>query len=80
MPVHIYASQDSPVNTHGVSGSATDWGPDSSSAPRSDLEDAGFPVHDTPSRRDPGHVTIELPIPVENEDADKFNDVFGRDG
>ena len=37
-----------------------------------------FPVHNTPSRRDPLHVTIELPNPVTPEAAKLFNQLFGR--
>jgi len=41
-------------------------------------EAAGFKVKPTPTRRDPNHVTIELPKPVTKEVADKFNNTFGR--
>ena len=44
----------------------------------SELEGAGFKVHDTPTRNDPNHKTIELPKPVTPEDAKDFNKVFGR--
>jgi len=51
--------------------------PGNSTAAKSDLENAGFPVHDTPTNRDPQHVTIELPKPVTSEVANKFNDTLG---
>ena len=63
---------------HGVSGSKSDLGPEASKANRSQLEAEGFPVKDTPTRRDPNHVTIELPDPVTKEDADRFNRCFQR--
>jgi hypothetical protein len=68
------------LGVHGVSGSTTrpPTGTPCSSATCSALEAAGLPVHRTPSRRDPGHVTIELPNPVTREAADAFNEVFGR--
>jgi RHS repeat-associated protein len=49
-----------------------------SSATRSELEAAGFPVHSTPTARDPNHHTVELPNPVTPEDADRFNQALGR--
>ncbi|HET8700956.1 MAG TPA: RHS repeat-associated core domain-containing protein, partial [Nitrococcus sp.] len=68
------------LGIHGVSGSTTPpaAGTPCSAANCSALEAAGFRVHRTPSRRDPGHVTIELPKPVSKEAADAFNEVFGR--
>ena len=44
----------------------------------SSLEAAGFKVKSTSTRRNPNHVTIEMPKPVTKEFADKFNDAFGR--
>jgi hypothetical protein len=38
-----------------------------------------FPAHDTPTRNDPLHRTIELPKPVSEEVADTFNRIFGRE-
>lgn len=68
------------LGVHGVSGSTTPpaAGTPCSAASCSALEAAGFRVHRTPSRRDPGQVTIELPQPVTKEVADAFNEVFGR--
>lgn len=40
------------------------------------LEMAGFPVHRTPTAVDSFHVTIELPKPVTEEIAKRFNDLF----
>jgi hypothetical protein len=37
-----------------------------------------FRVHDTPTRHDRLHRTVELPKPVTSEIADQFNRVFGR--
>jgi hypothetical protein len=70
-------AENSNIGIHGVSGSRTQT-PGCSSASCSDLENAGFKVHDTPTRRDPNHVTIELPKPVTKDDAKLFNEVLGR--
>jgi len=40
------------------------------------IEAAGFRVHRTPTALDPFHVTIELPKPVTEEIAKKFNRLF----
>ena len=37
-----------------------------------------FPVHDTPTRHDPQHRTVELPKPVTHEVAELFNRLLGR--
>jgi len=37
-----------------------------------------FPVHETPTRADPFHRTVELPNPVDQAVADHFNRLFGR--
>jgi len=37
-----------------------------------------FRVHDTPTRGDPLHRTVELPQPVNADVADLFNRLFGR--
>jgi hypothetical protein len=37
-----------------------------------------FRVHDTATRRDPLHRTVELPKPVTAEVAALFNQIFGR--
>ena len=65
------------IGIHGVSVTA---GPESrphSRALRLVVE-ALFRVHDTPTRNDPLHRTVELPKPVTKEVADRFNRVFGR--
>jgi hypothetical protein len=63
---------------HGVSGSKSDLGPNSSSASRAELEGNGFKVQDTPTKNNPDHVTIEMPNPVTKDDAARFNTCFGR--
>ena len=49
-----------------------------SAVARAELEQHGFPVHDTPTRRSPRHRTVELPHPVTLEVAATFNALFGR--
>ncbi len=66
------------INNHGVSGTTTKPRGACSSASCSDLEAAGFKVTPSPSRADPGHVTIGLPKPMTKEATKKFNDAFGR--
>ena len=66
------------IGNHGVSGSRTKPDVPCSSASCSSLEEAGFKVTPTPTRSDPDHVTIEMPKPVTQEVADKFNSIFGR--
>jgi len=51
---------------------------DSSSARKQAFLAAGFSVHPTPTRRDPDHHTVELPKPVTEEIARKFNQVLSR--
>ena len=72
------AAESSSIGIHGVSGSTTTLRGACSSASCADLEAAGFKVHRTPTRRNPNHVTIELPKPVTRETANIFNDTFGR--
>jgi len=72
-------AEASNIEIHGVSGSTTMPDGPCSAATCGALEDAGFKVHDTPTRADPNHKTIELPKPVTPEDAKKFNEVFGRE-
>ena len=43
-----------------------------------EIVEAAFRVHDTPTRRDPSHRTVELPRPVTQDVADRFNRLFGR--
>ena len=66
------------LGIHGVSttaGAAT--GP-ASAAGRDEMRKY-FVVHDTPTRNDPLHRTIELPKPVTEEVARRFNQLFGRE-
>lgn len=51
---------------------------DVSIASRTDIENAGFTLHHTPSRRNPDHYTLELPKPVTSQVARVFNQLFGR--
>jgi hypothetical protein len=66
------------IGIHGVSVTAGVPNAPASSAPRKEVE-RSFPVHDTPTRADPLHRTVELPKPVTQEAADQFNRLFGRD-
>ena len=68
------AAAESVMGIHGVSVTARDT---AARADRAAVE-AHFRVHDTPTRRDPAHRTVELPKPVTAETAEKFNRVFGR--
>lgn len=65
------------IGIHGVSVSAANPTVPSSSADRAQVE-AVFRVHDTPTRNDPLHRTVELPKPVTPAVADAFNRLFGR--
>jgi hypothetical protein len=65
------------LGIHGVSTSAGVPAAPASSAERADVE-KHFRVHDTPTRGDPLHRTVELPKPVTPEVADLFNRLFGR--
>jgi hypothetical protein len=65
------------LGIHGVSVTARDTTAPAGRARRSDVEQH-FRVHDTPSRRDPLHRTVELPQPVTAEVAERFNRLFGR--
>ena len=71
------AAAQAVLGIHGVSVSARDTSAPCDSAPRAVVQTA-FPVHDTPSRRDPLHRTVELPVPVTPEVAERFNRLFGR--
>lgn len=51
---------------------------EASSATRQQLENAGFPVHSTPTKNDPAHHTVQMPDPVTPADADRFNAALGR--
>lgn len=64
------------VSIHGVSASA-DPRAGASKALRNLIE-RHFRVHNTPTRANPLHRTIELPNPVTREVAELFNRIFGR--
>ena len=63
------------IGIHGVS--VTAGNSSGSSASRERIEEH-FRVHDTPTRADPLHRTVELPKPVTPAVATLFNDLFGR--
>jgi hypothetical protein len=42
------------------------------------FEEAGFPVRYTPTRNDSDHHTVELPDPVTDEVAARFNAILRR--
>src|SRR5438876_152085 len=65
------------LGIHGVSVTAGRPRGAASSALRSRVE-PHFRVHDTPTRADPLHRTVELPKPVTQEVADLLNTLFGR--
>jgi len=73
------AEAEAHLGIHGVS--TTTGGPKgpASTAERTAVEQSGFRVHDTPTRNDPLHKTVELPKPVTQETADRFNRLFGRE-
>jgi len=65
------------LGIHGVSATAgIPIGP-ASEADRAEIE-KHFRVHNTSSRSDPLHRTIELPKPITQAVADLFNRLFGR--
>ena len=71
------ADAEDKLGVHGVSVTAGEpIGPASTAA--RDAVETQFQVHDTPSRQDPLHRTIELPKPVTKEVANIFNQLFGR--
>jgi LDH2 family malate/lactate/ureidoglycolate dehydrogenase len=71
-------AERSSIGIHGVSVTAGfPRHPPASEAPRHEVE-KHFRVHDTPTRADPLHRTVELPKPMTQEVADLFNRLFGR--
>jgi hypothetical protein len=66
------------IGIHGVSTTAGAPKGAASQAARGDVEQA-FKVHNTPTRSDPFHRTVELPKPITQQIADLFNSIFGRD-
>jgi RHS repeat-associated protein len=71
------AEAEEKIGIHGVSTTAGQPTAPASSASRSSVE-GQFKVHDTPTRNDPLHRTVELPKPVTQRIADIFNKLFGR--
>jgi hypothetical protein len=71
------AEAEAVIGIHGVSVTAAPEFRPHSRAPRQAIE-AEFRVHDTPTRNDPLHRTIELPKPVTDAVADRFNRLLGR--
>jgi hypothetical protein len=66
------------LGIHGVSVTAGTPIGAASIAERAEVE-RHFPVHTTPTYSDPLHRTVELPKPVTEDVAKKFNEVFGRE-
>lgn len=73
------AKAESVLGIHGVSATGRESSASASQAFRSEIE-KHFSIHDTPSRRDRLHRTIELPRPVTTDVAELFNRLFGRGG
>jgi hypothetical protein len=71
------AAAEAVLGIHGVSVTARETTSQAGRARRSDVEKV-FPVHNTGSRRDPLHRTVELPKPVTPAVAEQFNRLFGR--
>lgn len=71
------AEAEDKIGIHGVSTSAAKPTAEASQAARSSVEKQ-FRVHNTPTKADPLHRTVELPKPVTREIADAFNRLFGR--
>ena len=66
------------LGLHGVSVTAGPSIGPASTADRDELQ-RHFRVHDTPTRNDPLHRTVELLRPVTEEVALRFNQLFGRE-
>jgi hypothetical protein len=71
------AEAEEQIGIHGVSTTAGTPKGAASQAPRAHVEQH-FRVHNTPTRADPLHRTVELPKPVTKDVADLFNQIFGR--
>ena len=71
------AEAEGMIGIHGVSVTAGQARGAASHASRGEVESV-FRVHNTPTRGDPLHRTVELPKPVTTEIADAFNSLFGR--
>lgn len=74
---HKAAEAERFLGIHGVSVTAGTPRRPASESPRDEVEKL-FPVHETPTRADRLHRTVELPKPVTPEVADLFNHLFGR--
>jgi len=72
------AEAEQVLGIHGVSVTAGVAKGDVSVVERAEVERV-FPVHETPTRADRLHRTVELPKPVTQEVADRFNELFGRE-
>jgi|SRR5262245_28484961 len=70
------ARAESVIGIHGVSVTARPTIAPGGRARRADVE-PHFLVHNTPTRRDKLHRTVELPQPVTEEVAERFNRLFG---
>jgi hypothetical protein len=71
------AEAEQVLGIHGVSVTAASVTGAASIADRADVEKI-FAIHDTPTRADRWHRTVELPKPITQETADQFNHLFGR--
>jgi RHS repeat-associated protein len=72
------AAAEGHIGIHGVSVTAGPAKGNVSTASRASVEQ-WFTVHDTPTRADPLHRTVELPKPITERIAETFNRTFGRD-
>ena len=71
------ANAEDLLGIHGVSVTARPTSAPGGRAQRADVEQI-FQIHETPTRRDKLHRTIELPKPVTLDVAELFNRLFGR--
>jgi hypothetical protein len=71
------AAAEAILGIHGVSVTARETDAPAGRANRGAVASV-FPIHDTPTRRDPLHRTVQLPKPVTPEVAAEFNRLFGR--
>ena len=71
------AQAEAILGIHGVSVTARPTAAPGGRAKRADVEQH-FRMHNTRTRRDKLHRTVELPKPVTDEVAERFNRVFGR--
>jgi len=71
------AAAEAVIGIHGVSATAARETRRCSHAGRREVESL-FRVHETPTRQDSMHRTVELPSPITREVAQLFNALFGR--